>query len=152
MTPSNEQPDQPTMDSELSFSALEEQDVLVQAFRHFLQIELSKPAPKHISDVVTEFSRRVTFFTKIFDLDHLTDDLASSIPGLSDAKMAQLALDSVDSASGRERLARYLKTRPYPHYESDPSNRDLLVRVEENGTRVLGHFVNKNFVALNDEQ
>lgn len=65
MTPSDEQPDQPTMDSELSFSALEEQDVLVQAFRHFLQIELSKPAPKHISDVVTEFSRRVAFLTSV---------------------------------------------------------------------------------------
>jgi hypothetical protein len=98
------------------------------------------------------FSRRVTFLTKIFDLDHLTDDLASQIPGLSDAKMAQLALDAVDSAKGRERLARYLKAQPYPHYESDPSNRDLLVRVEENGSRVLGHFVNKNFVAVNDEQ
>ncbi|MBN8603607.1 MAG: hypothetical protein J0M26_21500 [Planctomycetes bacterium] len=152
MTPSEEQPDQPTRDSELSFSALEEQDVLVQAFRHFLQIELSKPRPKQISDVVAEFSRRVTFLTKIFDLDHLTDDLASQIPGLSDAKMAELALDASDSAKGRERLARYLEAQPYPHYESDPSNRDLVIRVEENGTRVSGHFVNKNFVVVNDEQ
>jgi|688.fasta_scaffold32434_7 hypothetical protein len=152
MTPSEEQPDKPTMDSELSFSALEEQDVLVQAFRHFLQIELSKPRPKQISDVVAEFSRRVTFLTKIFDLDHLTDDLASQIPGLSDAKMAELALDASDSAKGRERLVRYLKAQPYPHYESDPSNRDLVIRVEENGTRVSGHFVNKNFVVVNDEQ
>jgi hypothetical protein len=90
--------------------------------------------------------------TKIFDLDHLTDDLASQIPGLSDAKMAELALDASDSAKGRERLVRYLKAQPYPHYESDPSNRDLVIRVEENGTRVSGHFVNKNFVVVNDEQ
>ena len=106
MTPSDEQPDQPTKDSELSFSALEEQDVLVQEFRHFLQIELSKPVPKHISDVVADFSRRVTFLSKIFDLDRLTDDLASQIPGLSDAKMAELALDFSDSAKGRERPNR----------------------------------------------
>jgi len=152
MTPSEEQPDQPTMDSELSFSALEEQDVLVQAFRHFLNIELSKPRPKHISDVVTEFSRRITFLTKHLGIDQLTDHLASQISGLSDAKMAELALDAADSAKGRERLARYLKTQPYPHYESDPSNHDLIVRVEENGTRVSGHFVNKTFVAVNDEQ
>lgn len=152
MTPSDEQPDQPTKDSELSFSALEEQDFLVQAFRHFLQAELSKPVPKHISEVVAEYSRLVTFLTKIFDLDHLTDDLASQIPGLSDARMAELALDASDSSNGRERLARYLKAQPYPHYESDPSNRDLLVRVEENGTRVRGHFVDKTFVAVNDEQ
>ena len=152
MTASDEQPDQPTKDSELSFSALEEQDVLVQAFRHFLQVELSKPAPKHVSNVVIEFSRRVTFLTKIFDLDQLTDDLASQIPGLSDAKMAELALDSSDSAKGRERLARYLKAQPYPRYEPDPSNPDLLVRFEEDGTGVRGHFVNKNFVTVNDEQ
>lgn len=152
MTPSDEQPDQPMKDSELSFSALEEQDVLVQAFRHFLQIELSKTLPKHISDVVAEFSRRVTFLTKHFSIDQLTEDLASQIPGLTDAKMAELALDAADSAKGRERLASYLKAQPYPHYESDPSNRDLLVRVEENGTRVRGHFVDKTFVAVNDEQ
>ena len=42
MTPRDEQPDQPTKDLELSVSALEEQALLVQAFRHFLQIELSK--------------------------------------------------------------------------------------------------------------
>ncbi len=152
MTPSDEQPDQPTRDSELSFSALEEQDVLVQAFRRFLNIELTKHSPKHISDVVTEFSRRVTFLTKHFGIVQLTEDLAYQIPGLTDAKMAELALDAADSAKGRERLARYLKAQPYPHYESDPSNRDLLVRVEENGTRVRGHFVDKNFVVVNDEQ
>jgi len=152
MTPSDEQPDQPTRDSELSFWALEEQDVLVQAFRRFLTIELTKPSPKHISDVVTDFSRRVTFLTKHFGIDLLTEDLAYQIPGLTDAKMAELALDAADSAKGRERLARYLKAQPYPHYESDPSNRDLLVRVEENGTRVRGHFVDKNFVVVNDEQ
>ncbi|XZE19539.1 hypothetical protein SH449x_004862 [Pirellulaceae bacterium SH449] len=152
MTPSDEQPDQPTKDSELSFSALEEQDVLVQAFRRFLQIELSKPAPKHISDVVAEFSRRVTFLTKHFGIDQLKEDHAYQIPGLTNAKMAELALDAADSAKGLERLASYLKAQPYPHYESDPSNRDLFVRVEENGTRVRGHFIDKNFVVVNDEQ
>lgn len=151
MTSSDEQPDQPTHNSELSFVALEQQDVLVRALRHFLQIESSKPAPKHISDVVAEFSRRVTFLTTTFNVDHFTDDLAAQIPELSDAKMAELALDASNSARGRDRLARYLKTQPYPHYEPDPSNRDLIVRVEENGTRVLGRFVDKNFVAVEDE-
>jgi hypothetical protein len=90
--------------------------------------------------------------TKIFDLEHLTDDLASQIPGLSDVRIAELALDARDSANGRERLARYLNAQPCPHYESDPSSRDQVVRVEENGTRVRGHFVNKDFVVVNDEQ
>lgn len=110
----------------------------MQAFRHFLQIESSNPTPKHISDAVIEFSRRITFLTEIFGLDQLTGDLATQIPGLSDAKMAELALDASDSAKGLKRLARYLKAQPYPHYEFDPSNRDVIVRVEENGTRVRG--------------
>lgn len=152
MTPSDELADWPTKDPELSFSALDERDVLVQAFRDFLDIELSKPEPKHISDVVAEFSRRVTFLTRHFDLDQLTDDLASQLPRLSAAKMAELALDAVNSAQGRDRLARYLKAQPYPHYETDPTNRDLVVRIDENGARVRGRFVNKNFVAVNDEQ
>lgn len=152
MTPSDEQPEQPTNGPELSFSALDERDVLVQAFRDFLNIQLSKPEPKHISDVVAQFSRVVTFLTKHFDLDQLTDDLASRIPELSDAEMAELALDAVDSVKGRDRVARHLKAQPYPHYETDPTSRDLVVRIEENGTRVRGHFVNKNFVAANDEQ
>ncbi|MEZ6124642.1 MAG: hypothetical protein R3C49_15930 [Planctomycetaceae bacterium] len=113
---------------------------------------MSKPGPKQISDVVADFSHRVAFLTKHFELDHLSHDLASQIPALGDAKMAELALDAVDSVKGHDRLASYLKSRPYPHYETDPTNRDLIVRIDENGTRVPGHFVNKTFVAVNDEQ
>jgi len=152
MTPSDEQPDQPTNDSELSFSALKKQDALVHAFRDFVDAELSKPGQDHVSEVVAEFSRRIAFVTKHFGVDQLTDDLASQILGLSDAKMAELALDAVDSDKGRDRLARYLEAQPYPHYETDRINRDLVVRIEENGSRVLGHFVNENFIAVNDEQ
>lgn len=152
MTPSDELPDRPTNNSELSFSALEEQDALVQAFRDFVYSELSKPEQNNISEVIAEFSRRVNFLTKYFGIDQLTDDLASQIPKLSDAKMAKLALDGVDSDEGRSRLAHYLQALPYPHYETDPTNRDLVVRIEENGSRVVGHFVDENFVAINDEQ
>ena len=152
MTPSDEQPDQTTNGPELSFPALDERDALVQAFRDFLNIQLSKPGPQHISDVVADFSHRVAFLTKHYELDQISHDLASQIPALSDAKMPELALDAVDSVKGHDRLARYLKSRPYPHYETDPTNRDLVVRIEENGTRVPGHFVNNAFVAVNDEQ
>ncbi|QDS90120.1 hypothetical protein EC9_43240 [Rosistilla ulvae] len=152
MTPSDEQPDRSVNDSELSFSALEERDTLVQAFRDFVDAELAKPGLNNISEVVAEFSRRVTFLTKHFDVDHLTDDLAAQLLALSDAKMAELALDAVDSEAGRDRLARYLNSQPYPHYETDPNNRDLVIRIEENGSRVLGHFVNEHFVAVNNER
>src|SRR6516164_3724673 len=55
-------------------------------------------------------------------------------------------LRSVDSPEGRERLARHLKSLPYPHYEPAPGG--LLVRIEENGKRTTGRFVNRKFQSV----
>jgi hypothetical protein len=53
-------------------------------------------------------------------------------------------LESVDSPAGRKRVSQYLKTRPYPHYE--PAEKaGLLVRIEANGRRTVGRFVNRQF-------
>jgi hypothetical protein len=54
-------------------------------------------------------------------------------------------LDSVDTPEGRERLAQYLAAQPYPHYEPAPGAPGLLVRIEANGRRTLGRFVNRQF-------
>lgn len=53
-------------------------------------------------------------------------------------------LETVDSPKGRRRLAQYLKTVPYPHYEpaEDPG---LVVRIDADGTRSIGRFVNREF-------
>jgi hypothetical protein len=54
-------------------------------------------------------------------------------------------LDEVDAPKGRKRLSAYLAARPFPHYEPAPKGGSLLVRVEENGTRTAGRFVNRKF-------
>jgi hypothetical protein len=54
-------------------------------------------------------------------------------------------LESVDSASGRKRLAKYLETIPYPHYAPAPNKPGWLVRTDENGKRTIGRFVNRQF-------
>jgi hypothetical protein len=51
----------------------------------------------------------------------------------------------VDTPDGRRRVAEYLQSRPYPHYEPAPDSPGLLVRVEEDGTRTLGRFVHRRF-------
>jgi len=56
-------------------------------------------------------------------------------------------LESVDSLPGRQRVAHYLASQPYPHYEVAPDGQALLIRIEANGTRTLGRFVNREFVA-----
>jgi hypothetical protein len=54
-------------------------------------------------------------------------------------------LESVDSAEGRRRLTKYLEAQPYPHYEPAADAPGLLLRIEADGTRTLGRFVNRQF-------
>jgi hypothetical protein len=55
------------------------------------------------------------------------------------------ALESVDTPAGRERLAAYLESRPFPHYQPHPEKPGLLVRINEDGSRTTGRFVNRKF-------
>src|SRR5208283_3868880 len=54
-------------------------------------------------------------------------------------------LESVDSPEGKRRVAAYLNAQPYPHYEPASGVPGLLVRIEADGTRTLGRFVNRQF-------
>ena len=53
-------------------------------------------------------------------------------------------LESVDSPAGRDRVRDYLKTRPFPHYET-ASSPGLLVQIQADGTRTVGRFINRQF-------
>jgi hypothetical protein len=59
------------------------------------------------------------------------------------AQPLSACLQSADSTEGRRRLADHLKSLPYPHYEAAPGG--LLVRIEANGKRTMGRFVNRRF-------
>lgn len=63
------------------------------------------------------------------------------------ARPLSACLKSVDTTEGRKRLARYLDSRPYPHYEA-AREAGLLVRIDEQGRRTTGRFVNKQFHAV----
>jgi len=52
---------------------------------------------------------------------------------------------SVDSEEGRRRVRDFLATQPYPHYEPLEDHPGLLVRIEADGTRTTGRFVNRRF-------
>ena len=60
------------------------------------------------------------------------------------------AIDSVDTAEGRRRLQAYLQSQPFPHYEPHPVRRGLLVRIDADGSRTVGRFVNRRFRAVRD--
>lgn len=61
------------------------------------------------------------------------------------ARPLSACLRSVDSVEGRKRLAEHLKSLAYPHYEAAPGAKRLLVRIEANGKRTTGRFVNRKF-------
>jgi hypothetical protein len=54
-------------------------------------------------------------------------------------------IESVDTPAGRQRVADYLKSQPYPHYEPAPGAPGLLVRIEANGKRTIGRFIKRQF-------
>ena len=61
------------------------------------------------------------------------------------ARPLSACLGSVDSAEGRDRVAAYLQSQPYPHYEPAPDAPGLLVRIEADGKRTVGRFVRRTF-------
>ena len=54
-------------------------------------------------------------------------------------------LQSVDTPEGRERVANFLESGPFPHYEPHPDRPGLLVRVDADGSRTMGRFVRRQF-------
>ena len=54
-------------------------------------------------------------------------------------------LESVNSTEGRQRVVDYLRSQPFPHYEAAAGRPGLLVRIDVDGNRTLGRFVNRQF-------
>ena len=60
------------------------------------------------------------------------------------AKRLSECLSEVDSPEGRQHLAAYLQTLPYPRYEP-AEGAGLLVRTDAEGRRTIGRFVRGTF-------
>ena len=59
-------------------------------------------------------------------------------------------LKSVDSKAGRARVKAQQAARPYPHFEQAPGKRGHLVKIDRDGTRTVGRFVNREFRPARD--
>jgi len=58
----------------------------------------------------------------------------------------------VDTQEGRQRVKDYLTSQPYPHYFAHPEQRGLLIREEEDGRKVVGRFINREFVEVDADR
>ena len=54
-------------------------------------------------------------------------------------------LRSVDSKAGRERVKAQQAARPFPHFEQAPGKPGWLLRIDGDGKRTVGRFVNREF-------
>jgi hypothetical protein len=61
------------------------------------------------------------------------------------ARPLSACLESVDSPEGHRRVAGFLRSQPFPHYEPHPVRAGMLVRIDEDGRRTTGRFVNRQF-------
>ena len=76
----------------------------------------------------------------------LRGDKALALRRAGDSQPLSDCLNSVDSPEGRQRVTDHLNKLPFPHYEPADSP-GLLVRIESNGKRTVGRFVNREFQA-----
>jgi ParD-like antitoxin of type II bacterial toxin-antitoxin system len=77
----------------------------------------------------------------------LRGDRAMALRRTGDVKPLSDCLREVDTKEGRQRVADYLKILPYPHFEPADSP-GLLIKIDSNGKRTLGRFVNRQFEAV----
>jgi hypothetical protein len=62
-----------------------------------------------------------------------------------EARPLSACLGSVDSKEGRERVKAHLASGPYPHFEPAADRPGFIVKIDEDGTRTVGRFVNRRF-------
>jgi hypothetical protein len=76
----------------------------------------------------------------------LRGDRTLALQQAGSAQLFSEIIASVDSAKGRQKVHTYLETQAYPHFEQCPDEPGMLVKINEDGSRTRGRFVNRKFV------
>lgn len=62
-----------------------------------------------------------------------------------EATPLSILLESVDGKAGHERLNDHLLSRPFPHFVPAPGRPGFIVKIDDDGERTVGRFVNREF-------
>jgi hypothetical protein len=78
----------------------------------------------------------------------LSGDRALALRQAGDQQSLSELVATIDSGVGRQRVADFLATQPFPHYEPAEGRPGYLVRIEATGKRTIGKFVKGEFCKL----
>ncbi len=71
------------------------------------------------------------------------------MPQMDEApKPLSQVIAEVDTSKGRQNLKAYLKTGPFPQYKQVSDHPELLLRIEADGTEIVGRFAGREFVPV----
>jgi hypothetical protein len=75
----------------------------------------------------------------------LRADQVLALKRVGDAQLVSKSLEEVGTTQGRERLSSVLQSRPYPHFEAAEGRPGFIVKIDADGTRTVGRFVQRVF-------
>ena len=64
----------------------------------------------------------------------------------SGSKALSELVATIGTPEGDARLKAYLESEPFPHFEPHPTRKGVLIRIDADGTRSAGRFVDREFV------
>jgi len=106
-----------------------------------------KHALQQLARMLQRFTN--TFKNQIEDAGNETvlEGLAEKLRGHSDSEAFELSIANIGTQTGKAKLDEYLHQLPFPHYEANPADATTVVQILEDGTRTIGTFVDRKFVA-----
>lgn len=77
----------------------------------------------------------------------LRGDQVIALKRRGDQRSLRDLLESVSTAEGRARLDTVLAARPFPHFEAGEHGSGNVIKIDADGTRTVGRFEGRVFVA-----
>jgi hypothetical protein len=75
----------------------------------------------------------------------LRSDQVLALKRVGDTQLVSKSLEQIGTTQGYERLFRVLQGRPYPHFEAAEGRPGFVVKIDADGTRTVGRFVQRVF-------
>ncbi len=134
-------------------------EVLIE-LREFVRASVMSTANSigNREDAVKEVLRMLQQFANSLNQEVLKAGDRIELQGLAERLLKQSTTQSVDDSlqnvgqlKGKMLLDEHLSQLPFPHYEATPDDSATVVQILEDGTRTVGRFVDRKFVAVDND-